>query len=575
MHKILKNVTGTKIKLKDVGTHIDVGVEFAVPFDEVGRFVSSQDTLQAIRDGDLQVSDGTTYYTDPYDGEVYFRTLFGDSAYIHDGTAVQEYTPILQEDLPTGKKGTTLFLDVLTMMREFYNAPGDPLYVPDFQPLLGPTGREEESNNRILNLEVIHGKTGWHQEQVKSGIYQQPDNLLIFYGWLNSFNSAVNGWNNESVAQDMAKYSLIVLGDGIQDPGHGDYANTQIIIPRVQALNPCAKIFGYVTVNQTQANFETKAGQWNTLGVDGIFMDEAGYDFGTNRETFNDRVDFVHGQTSANICFVNSWTMDHIIGTTNDVSYPNTTWNPNLVESNLVDTDWYLLESFPINTTAYSGTGGYETKSDWSYRGQKAVNHRDTYGMNLAAVGIINNGNANGQDLFEFGFISACQWALESYGTSDALYGAGTSAVDFWDRPDVTGMGRLWACTTSVQEDVDDANVYWRYVDFGKFMVDFSSGAQTSSITVFVEAPAAGSGPTVKSGEATTDGNGDATVTFNTAFPDTNYAITITALYPTDVATCMFQNKVAGGFDIKTMNDQGNDEPTVTVTWIATPYSNP
>ena len=35
--------------------------------------------------------------------------------------------------------------------------------------------------------------------------------------------------------------------------------------------------------------------------------------------------------------------MDHVIGTVNDTSYPNTTWNSGVVESKLNENDWYLL----------------------------------------------------------------------------------------------------------------------------------------------------------------------------------------------------------------------------------------
>ena len=33
----------------------------------------------------------------------------------------------------------------------------------------------------------------------------RPKNLLIYYGWLNSYNSADNGWDNENVAQSMSE----------------------------------------------------------------------------------------------------------------------------------------------------------------------------------------------------------------------------------------------------------------------------------------------------------------------------------------------------------------------------------
>jgi hypothetical protein len=390
-------------------------------------------------------------------------------------------------DALTGLRG--LFHTMQTMMnrRELYNDQDSPLYDESVTPILGESGHLVNHANRINSLEIIHGKLGWHNQEVLKATYQKPKDLLIYYGWLNSFNSATNSWVNEKVAQDMAKYSILVFGDGIQDPSHGDYSNTQVIIPRIKALNPYAKIFGYVSVNQSLANFQTKVSQWETLQVDGIFMDEAGYDYGTvdtnGRAAFNTKVDYVHGKTYAKLCFANAWNMDHIIGTTNDPSYPNSTWNSSLTASKLTSDDYYLLESFPINTTAYSGNGGYENKSDWASRGTKAIGHRNTYGINLIGSGIINNGNSSGQDLFDFGFNSSVMFSLEGWGTSDTSYGASSAAVDWWTRPDVSKMGRIWSLSPAVQVDVGDSDVYWRFVDFGKFMLDFSSSAQDSSIT--------------------------------------------------------------------------------------------
>lgn len=498
---------------------------------------------------------------------------------IHESTPVENFIDVNAKivDPYTDIEGRFLEMQVLVHRREIFNDKENPLYVSTLVPIIGSGGHLQDHADRILNLETIHGKTGWHSEEVFRGVYQKPFNLLIYYGWMNSFNYGDNGWDNEKVAQDMAKYGLIVLGDGIQDPGHGDYSNTTVIIPRIKELNPDVKIFGYVTVNQTKSNFETKAGQWNTLSVHGIFMDEAGYDYGTHRDVFNERVDFVHDQSNANLCFVNAWTMDHIIGTANDPSFPNSTYNPGLSASNLTSNDWYLLESFPINTTAYSGTDGYEPKADWLYRGEKAIEHRYNYGINLAAVGIINNDNSDGQDLFEFGFISSIMWCLEAFGTSDTNYGASSAQVTFWTRPNVKGAGRIWSEYPTVGNDGNDADVYWRFTDFARFMLDFSDGAQTSSITI--QEPAApagnGSGPTVKSGTVTTNPAGNGTVTFNTPFPDTNYSIALTPQNPGDSTMCMYSSKTASGFDLVTEDDGGKAEGSVTVDWIAIAHYDP
>ena len=280
---------------------------------------------------------------------------------------------------------------------------------------------------------------------------------------------------------------MVILGDGVQDPSHPDFANTQIIIPRVKTLNCSAKVYGYVTSDQAFGDYTGKVEQWGALAVDGIFMDECGYDFGRTRAEFNQRVDYVHDRTATDICFANAWNTDHILGTANDVSYPNSTYNDTSAESNLTDNDWILLESFPINTSAYTAStpDGYEPKADWIYRGNKMATLRYNYGVNFASVGVINNDNADNTALFEFSFISAMMYSLEGHGTSDTFYGASSATVNYYPRPDVSQMGLMYRLNCNVQVDGGDSDVYHKYVESGKFSLDFSTSAQSSSITKF------------------------------------------------------------------------------------------
>jgi len=249
-------------------------------------------------------------------------------------------------------------------------------------------------------------------------------------------------------------------------------------------LNPNVLIFGYVTVFQDLTSFQTKADQWDTLEIDGIFMDEAGYDYGTpttnGRDAFNTKVDYVHGLNYATLCFVNAWNMDHAIGTENDASYPNTTYNTSAVESNLDESDWFLLESFAVNSVSYADN--YEAPNDWFIRGNKAINHRDFYDINLASVSVIENTEPSAAALFHFAFTSGLMCSLDAVGTSDASYGAGSAKVVMWERPDITGMGRMWAKKPNVLSDLTDADAYIRMTDFGRLSVDFTDGSEDSEI---------------------------------------------------------------------------------------------
>lgn len=434
--------------------------------------------------------------TSSNDCDIYFENSLSSADEItlngvvatHDGEpipSVDDYysSAAVVTDPYTTISGIFLPMQIFVLRRDLYNDTENPLYVPGHIPLLGISGSVPAVANRVNNVEEAISDDGWYTKYIKSWTYPSPHNLLIYYGWLNSFNYSTNQWSNEKIAQDMAKYSVLVFGDGIQNPAHDDYANTQVIIPRVKALNQYAKVFGYVTANQSVADFKTKVDQWDGLHIDGIFIDEAGYDYGVDRSKFNELVDYVHGKTYANICFANCWNMDHIIGTTNDTSYPNSTYNPDLEESNLSSGDWYLLESFPVNTSSYEG--GYESKVNWNARAVKADTHRYNYGINLAAVSKIDNATDDGQELFDFSFISAMMWNLDAHGSSDTLYGASSATVVMWKRPRTDGLGREWSESPSVQPDAADADVFHRYLDYGRLFIDFSTGAQTCGIEKF------------------------------------------------------------------------------------------
>lgn len=297
-------------------------------------------------------------------------------------------------------------------------------------------------------------------------------NLLIYYGWLNSFNSATNGWDNEKVAQELAQYDILVFGDGIASSSHGDYSNSSIIIPRVKTLNPEALIFGYSTINQTFSIFKSDVDDWATLDVHGIFLDEAGYDYGSastnGREAFNVKVDYVHSKDM--LCFANAWKPEHVLDITNDASYPNTTYNPNLIDSNLNADDWYLLESFGITSSA-----AYESKTQWASRGEKAQD----YNINIAGSSVISDSDTSGDDKFKFISVSAHMWNLDAVGSSDINYGASSAASKMWERP---AYGAIELFDNEPVNCNNDSDVYLKYGHGGKLKIDFSSSSEISTI---------------------------------------------------------------------------------------------
>ena len=162
----------------------------------------------------------------------------------------------------------------------------------------------------------------------------------------------------------------------------------------------------------------------------------------------------------------------------NDASYPNSTYNPDEVQSNLTEDDYVLLESFAVNTQVYTPYG-FETKSNWKARVDMALAARKNFDINVMAVCMIDDTHASGQALFTFAYTSAVLVALDGFGSANKSYGSTTAATKYWTRPDISNLGEYWEDEPSIAED---GNKYIRYLADGKLTVDFTSGSETSCI---------------------------------------------------------------------------------------------
>jgi hypothetical protein len=119
-----------------------------------------------------------------------------------------------------------------------------------------------------------------------------PKSLLIYYGW----PSTINGANRDVAAatKHFDLYDFVVLGDGLQNPKHGDHKNTVAIIAASKA-----KFFGYVdlgvsTSNLTLPQITDRLEAWTKMGVVGVLLDDFGYDYKVTRQRQNAAVDAAH-----------------------------------------------------------------------------------------------------------------------------------------------------------------------------------------------------------------------------------------------------------------------------------------
>jgi hypothetical protein len=183
-------------------------------------------------------------------------------------------------------------------------------------------------------------------------------NLLVYYGYPIAY---LGLWDASAIITRIAsQYSIWVVGDTYQDPAFSEYASTQTIIHGVRALG--VKVYGYVPIggsagaNRTMAALQTAVDQWAVLNVDGILLDEFGFDYGHDRTRQKTIVDYCHAK-GLPIC-ANAWTYSDFMADNINELVPASygynqfqTGNPTNIPLIRWTTDTYLLENFMLNNS--------------------------------------------------------------------------------------------------------------------------------------------------------------------------------------------------------------------------------
>lgn len=177
--------------------------------------------------------------------------------------------------------------------------------------------------------------------------------LFVYYG----YPIALNGlYNVDAVIAAISKYDIWVCGDTYQHPTQEVYASTVQIINGVRAKG--TKVYGYVPMGPSQTNSQKIEGidQWFNIGVDGIFLDEYGFDYGVTRGQQIVIVDYAHSRglpICANAFIFEDAVCDNVselAWPSNDFRYQNfVNMNPTNLPSPHKPGDSYLIENFVYN----------------------------------------------------------------------------------------------------------------------------------------------------------------------------------------------------------------------------------
>jgi hypothetical protein len=262
-----------------------------------------------------------------------------------------------------------------------------------------------------------------------------PARLAVYYG----YPSAVNGANGslDRAVQAFADYDVIVLGDGLEltaiAPGgapHPDRAFTMRLIERLHRSPRQPKIHGYVDLGNSQrlssAEVLRRISQWADMGVDGIFFDEAGFDYGVRRERQNDAVLATHSHGLS--AFLNAFQPADIFATSAVALNAAGGGNPLAVAPVVNDRDLFLLESFAVRN------GTVEAPGPLAARTRAALNGRRAFGTRIFGVAT-SDGTDGNPALSPYAWWTAALFGLDGYGWGTPNYSATNSRLPFVPPP--------------------------------------------------------------------------------------------------------------------------------------------
>ncbi|QQG50561.1 MAG: hypothetical protein HZB75_03435 [Candidatus Saccharibacteria bacterium] len=243
--------------------------------------------------------------------------------------------------------------------------------------------------------------------------------LCIFYSAPNIANAA---YSDDYAAGYLSRFNDVVLGNGLQDPGHQYYASSVAILQKIADIGTDTVIWGYIDAGVTTSNLSLPAlqvliDQWIDIGVTNIFIDLFGYDYGVTRARQNAILDYIHAQNCH--AFINVWNMDDAFS-----SAVNVTYNPSGIATTANSGDVVLLESWICNSDAYSAPH-FATMSDIKTRGDKARAYRTSLGIRIYAVNIFEHNGATTQELDNYYGVS------EAFARAFRLDGSGLMPSNF------------------------------------------------------------------------------------------------------------------------------------------------
>ncbi|KAF0248779.1 MAG: hypothetical protein FD167_1814, partial [bacterium] len=302
-----------------------------------------------------------------------------------------------------------------------------------------------------------------------------PKSLAIYYG----FPSLVNGAKGDlSLALNtFAEYDIVVFGDGLEfrdvvatrrptGAGVAEYENTKKIINLLKESKRHTSVYGYIDLGNTQnlpiTEIENRARLWAEMGVAGIFLDEAGYDYGVTRTRQTVAITTIHNLGLQ--AFLNAYNLEDLFETKivplNNVGGGN----PNGENPVLGVNDLVLLESFQIRNGEYDDT--------YPNRLSQAISYREKFNIKLLGVTTILLNQSFNQAQLDYAWWSATLWGINGFGWGEPNYASSNNLLPKHLLPSLPkdGLGKRF--TSDV---VQKKPQYLRKTNRGRLFIDLEN----------------------------------------------------------------------------------------------------
>jgi hypothetical protein len=292
----------------------------------------------------------------------------------------------------------------------------------------------------LLNMTIATSSFLWPSSA--AGNTAASARLAIYYGYPSLVNGS--GGDVERAAGVFAGYDVLVLGDGLEfadkqagrspegDPS--EHQKTLLIINAIRKRNPGVRVYGYVCLGEipwpkgqqtalSAKELQERIQLWKRMGVSGIFLDEAGYDYPVvTRERQNLAVRMIHEAGLS--AFMNAYFVEHLFSVESKLLNTNGgEKNPTHLAPLLDRRDLFLLESFQIKN------GIYENLTAAEDRLNKALKYRQQYGTGIFATTTTTESQQFSAEKLNYAWWTARLYGLDGFGWGEPYFAAANNSL--------------------------------------------------------------------------------------------------------------------------------------------------